>query len=277
MLEQRRWMQLGMLIMAGILLLWGGAAYAEDEFPLRAKHPSIAPITTEELAAAFDQAIVVDSRESVEFKVIHMKGSHNFLVAKMQESDLTGVRPKDGAAPLVFYCNGHTCEKSYDAAEKAVKWGFANVKVYDAGIFVWAKAQPEKTLIFDQPQAAETITTSLISKEKLAEKMLTPEEFIAKAKDANYTVFDIRGTNERKEVPIKLAKLKAMPMDTMVKLLEEKSSAVPTKGLLVLDIVGKQVSWLQYYLEKQGVTDYYFLKGGAAQWKKDGFSETGEK
>ena len=277
MLLKREWLQQGVLALAGILLLSNSVAFAEEEFPLRAKHPTISPITTEELAASFDQAILVDARDAMEFKVIHMQGAHNYLVAKMQEADLTALRPKDGAAPMVFYCNGITCEKSYDASEKAVKWGFANVKVYDAGIFTWAKQQPERTLIFDKPQTAESIKTALISKEKLEEKMLSPEEFIAKSKDPNYTIFDIRGTNERKEIPIKLPKLKAMPLDTMIKLLEEKSPAVPNKGLLILDIVGKQVSWVQYYLELQGVTDYHFLKGGAAQWKKEGFNETGGK
>lgn len=277
MLVNKQWLRQGVLVLAGVLLLGSSLALAEEEFPLRAKHPAITPITTEELAAVYDQAIIVDSRDSMEFKVIHMKGAHNFLVAKMQEANLSGLRPKDGTAPLVFYCNGITCEKSYDASEKAVKWGFANVKVYDAGIFTWAKGQPERTLIFDQPQTAETIKTSLISKEKLAEKMLAPAEFITKSKDSSYTIIDIRGTNERKEIPIKLPKLKAMPLDTMVKLLEEKSPTIPSKGLLIIDIVGKQVSWLQYYLEQQGVSDYFFLKGGGAEWKKEGFNETGGK
>ncbi len=273
----KQWLRQGVLVLTGVLLLGSTLAQAEEEFPLRAKHPAITPITTAELAAVYDQAIIVDSRDAMEFKVIHMKGAHNFLVAKMQEADLSGLRPKDGPAPLVFYCNGITCEKSYDASEKAAKWGFANVKVYDAGIFTWAKEQPERTLIFDQPQTAETIKTSLISKEKLAEKMLAPAEFIAKSKDTSYTIIDIRGTNERKEIPIKLPKLKVMPLDTMVKLLEEKSPAIPSKGLLIIDIVGKQVSWVQYYLEQQGATDYFFLKGGGAEWKKEGFNETGGK
>lgn len=40
------------------------------------------------------------------------------------------------------------------------------------------------------------------------------------------------------------------------------------KTLLVYDKVGKQVRWFQYYLEQQGLKDYYFLAGGA-----EGFHE----
>jgi len=31
----------------------------------------------------------------------------------------------------------------------------------------------------------------------------------------------------------------------------------------VYDKVGKQTRWFQYYLEQQGLKDYYFLAGGA--------------
>ena len=34
------------------------------------------------------------------------------------------------------------------------------------------------------------------------------------------------------------------------------------KQLLILDAVGKQVEWLQYYLEGKGYTNYLFLDKG---------------
>ncbi len=266
------------LILAGMALILAGAVAASaDEFPLRAKHPTLTFIDTKELTAIFDQAVIVDARDVMEYKVIHMKGAKNFPVSKMTETELQALRPKDGAAPMVFYCNGINCEKSYNGAEKAVKWGFANVKVYDAGIFAWAESQPERTVILDVPQTVESIKTALMSKDKLAAHMLSTADFIAKSKDAAYTVIDIRDTNEKKEIPIKLPKLKAIPLDTMVKLIKEKSPAVPTKNILIIDTVGQQVMWVQYYLEQAGITDYYFLKGGAGQWKKDGYKENGEK
>ncbi len=38
--------------------------------------------------------------------------------------------------------------------------------------------------------------------------------------------------------------------------------SIEGKTLYIFDAVGKQVKWLQYHLEKEGVSDYYFLKKG---------------
>ncbi|MGD8885229.1 MAG: rhodanese-like domain-containing protein, partial [Gammaproteobacteria bacterium] len=41
------------------------------------------------------------------------------------------------------------------------------------------------------------------------------------------------------------------------------------KALLIYDAAGKQVRWLQYYLEDKGLTSYYFMKGGIRAYYKD--------
>ena len=35
------------------------------------------------------------------------------------------------------------------------------------------------------------------------------------------------------------------------------------RPLYIYDAVGKQVRWLQYYLEAEKISNYYFMKGGA--------------
>jgi len=247
------------------------------QYPLRAKYADLKPIETDELAAIYDQAIIIDARNAMEFKVLHMKGAHNFLVGKMKERDLLSLRSKNDPTPMVFYCNGITCSKSYKATAKAAGWGFTNVFVYDAGIFHWAKKHPEWTVFFGEPLTAENVASKLISKEEFAAVLLPPADFIAKAKSGAYTVFDIRDPNERSEHPIRLAKMRTMSFDTMVSLLEKGSKAVPKRSILVIDNVGKQVKWLQYFLKQYGVSDYYFLKGGVLQWVKDGYDAQGNK
>ena len=264
-------------LLCGMLFMGAGLAGAEEKFPLRAKHPKLSPIETKELASIFSDAVIVDARNKVEFDVVQMVGAHNILVGQMKEGDLLALRPKDDATPLIFYCNGTTCAKSYKAAEKATEWGFKNVRVYDEGIFAWAQAQPERTKFFGQKLNAKTVKSSLISKEQLAKVSVPTADFLALAANAKYAIFDIRDPNERTEQPIRLPKLKVMPMDTFVNLLEKKSKAIPTSSILILDNVGKQVDWIQYYLIKEGVTDYRFLKGGVLQWVKDGYSPEGKK
>ena len=48
--------------------------------------------------------------------------------------------PADKAAALYFYCEGLECKLSNDAAEKAVKLGYSNVKVVPEGWPGWEKA-----------------------------------------------------------------------------------------------------------------------------------------
>jgi rhodanese-related sulfurtransferase len=265
-------------VLAAVLLaFFAGIAGAVEEFPLRAKYPKLTPISTDDLVAVFGKAIIVDSRNESEYDVVHIKNAKNILVGKMKEENLTALRGKSDAALLVFYCNGINCAKSYKAAEKAEGWGFANVRVYDAGIFIWAEKQPERSLFFGKQLTAETVKTALLSDAKFNAVLLKTADFIAKAKSDQYTVIDIRDPNERSEQPIRLPKLKVLAFDLMVSLLEKKSDAVPRSGLLILDNVGKQVDWLQYYLEKEGIKNYYFLSGGVAQWIKDGYDPAGVK
>ncbi|HFQ80163.1 MAG TPA: hypothetical protein ENK33_02175 [Desulfobacterales bacterium] len=262
------------LLMAGVAACW-----AQDglKFPLRSQYSSLRPIDTKDLAAIYNKAIIVDARNKKEYKVLHMKGAHNFLVGKMKEKDLLGLRSKDGTTPMIFYCNGITCAKSYKATTKAAKWGFKNIRVYDAGVFHWAMKHPERAVFFGKPLTAELVATKIISGKKLAAKMLAAPDFIRKARSGKYTVFDVRDANERSATPIRLAKMRSMPFDTMVTLLDKGSKAVPKKSILIFDNVGKQVKWLQYYLRQAGVTDYFFLKGGVRQWVKDGYNARGVK
>lgn len=67
-----------------------------------------------------------------------------------------------------------------------------------------------------------------------------------------------------------------LSLDEMVGFLA-KPGALPPSGLLVYDNVGKQVRWVQYYFEKHGITDYYFLKGGVAHWEEMGWSPDGKQ
>ena len=54
--------------------------------------------------------------------------------------------------------------------------------------------------------------------------------------------------------------LRNIPSDRFVELLA--AGEFKGKPLLVLDAVGKQVEWIQYYLEQYGYTGYYFMDKG---------------
>ncbi|MCP5141226.1 MAG: hypothetical protein H6980_02595 [Gammaproteobacteria bacterium] len=234
-------------------------ASANDDYPLRDRYKDVPLISIEQLRESLNDVTVVDVRSAFEHSVLRIDGAlnasvgdHRFPILIKEMRDSTG-------KPLVLYCNGHTCEKSYQAGRLAHHAGLTDTRIYDGGIDDWAHAYPELTQLLGKPL---TSVDRLISKEKLAQHTLTPEEFAKIVPSA--VVVDIRTPLERaglglfvgRERPVLLDN--ARRLDRMIERAREGG-----KPLLVYDNTGREVPWLQYYLEEQGLTDYWFMKGGA--------------
>ena len=254
--------QRAVLAIAALLTLAMPLVAAEEGYPLRKKYPTLTYITTADLKAQYDKAYIVDVRSKIEFNVLHInKAVHLPMSVATFASDLEKTRQKSASSPLVFYCNGHTCEKSYEAAEVATKAGFKGVAVYDAGIFEWTKANPDKATLLGKTPAAKE---KLIPKSTFAKKCISYEEFKKKAAGPNTVVVDIREPVQRDVIP-QIQGLRNIPSDRMVDLINK--GEFKDKQLLILDAVGKQVEWLQYYLEGKGYSNYLFLEKGVLSAK----------
>jgi rhodanese-related sulfurtransferase len=255
-MQTKQCLKTGLAIMV-ILLISFSQAIASPEFPLREKYSQVPFITIEDLEQDYEKVIIVDVRSKLEYETVHINKALNIAISKATfGKELEKVRGKTGDVPLVFYCNGHTCSKSYKATKKAMSLGFKNVYAFDAGIFDWIKTYPEKgTLLGQTPAPKEKI----IPKTKLKEKMLDYAEFKTKAEKPNTMVIDIREPFQRDKIP-PLSKVRNIPSDRLRPLVEAKK--FKDKLLLIFDATGKQVRWLQYQLESNGYQNYYFLKGG---------------
>jgi rhodanese-related sulfurtransferase len=216
-------------------------------------------MTTEALYRDYQKTIIVDVRSKIEYDVIHIsKAVHVPVTTAMFVKDMEKVRAKEGSNPIAFYCNGHTCEKSYEAVDQLMQAGFRNVYVYDAGIYDWVKAHPDKgTLLGKTPVPVD----KLISSEMLAKRMINYDEFKKRAQNSGAIVVDIREPFQREKIP-QLAGLRNIPSDRFTELLNK--GEFKDKELLILDAVGKQVQWIQYYLEMNGYKNYAFLDKGVA-------------
>jgi rhodanese-related sulfurtransferase len=245
------------LVLAGVL-----AVAAEEGYPLRAKYPKVEYVTTEALNRDYQKTIIVDVRSKIEYDVIHInKAVHLPVATAMFTKDLEKIRDKNGQDPMAFYCNGHTCEKSYEAVDAAMKAGFRNIFVYDAGIYDWVKAHPDKgTLMGKSPVPLD----KLISHEMLAKRKINYAAFKKRTVNAAAIVVDIREPFQRHMIP-QLNNIRNIPTDRFTALL--KQGEFKDKELLIMDAVGKQVQWIQYYLEMNGYTNYYFLGKGVAEAK----------
>src|SRR3954469_7816292 len=131
--------------MAGALVLAAGMAFAGDVPPTLA---GVAVVSAEQAKKMIDSGVpVIDTRVGNEYADAHIKGAKNVpykeksakeagFNAKDAQFDLARV-PGDRNAPVIFYCNGPECWKSYKASKVASDGGWKNVQWLRGGFPEW--------------------------------------------------------------------------------------------------------------------------------------------
>lgn len=244
-------------------MLFGFEAVADEAFPGRDVYPDIPVISTEDLHRGFEQSIIVDARTPYEYETLRIKGAINIPLKLNNEKFIAKIQGLRSASdrPIIFYCNGHSCMKSYKATRKAILYAKAdNVYAYDAGVFDWAKQHPELAeLLGNSPVNPE----QLISRERFEKHLMPAVDFIKTAGD-KAVIVDIRDRIQRDGFYIFSGHENSIPLnekDRLQAIIRQAKN--DRRPLYIYDAVGKQVRWLQYYLEAEKITDYYFMKGGA--------------
>jgi len=100
--------------------------------------PGATVISADWLKNALDKhepIVVVDARIASEYKDGHLPGAINIFDGTFEEEK--GRLPGDKNLPLVFYCNGPKCAKSYESAKKALASGYGRVYWLRGGIPEW--------------------------------------------------------------------------------------------------------------------------------------------
>ncbi len=84
-------------------------------------------------------AVFVDLRADDDFLKGHIPNSVNLNIAgAFNQNSLAMIAVKD--KPVVFYCYGVSCMRSYSASTRAVSWGYKEVKYFRTGMPAWRKA-----------------------------------------------------------------------------------------------------------------------------------------
>jgi len=234
------------------------------DLPLRKDYPSVATIEANELHKHIQEnsAIVVDVRSDYEYQTLRILGAIHIPLGNIAFiSRIKKLRMRTNKA-IVFYCNGITCKKSYKASLSAIKKGITNTYAFDAGIATWARTYPTYTELLGKHLISKN---KLISREKFAKHTLEPKAFKQQVHARNALVVDIREPALRtiKLFPKHTRNIPANRFDDVISYAKSNNST-----LVIYDFVGKQTPWLQYKLEDLGVTDYYFLKGGAENYQR---------
>lgn len=234
-------------------------APSTSEFPYRSQYLDVAIMETDELNKRFNDVIVVDVRSPYEYQTLRIKDSINVVLGSRSFLDEIRKLREQSKKPIVFYCNGKTCRKSYDAVLAAQSARIPDTFAYDAGVFDWAKAHPERAVLLNKSPVKPE---DLISEKAYKERILDPKDFAARV-GQNSLVLDVRDRVQRDSAlfPFKESRAQLSETDKIDAVLDQALKG--NKTLLVYDAAGHQVRWFQYYLESKGVRDYYFMKNGA--------------
>ncbi len=250
------------------MVLFTLPASASEGFPLRERFSGVPVISLEALKQGYDEIVIVDSRTRFEYDTIHINKAIRIPISSKSFMKLLDRQVPDRTTKVAFYCNGVTCSKSYRAAALAARSGYTNAYSFDAGVFAWAKAHPElTTLLGTTPMSAD----QLISEEKFYQHLIGYQTFRSKATEPDSLVIDVRDAAQRRnsdgtrndlpdEIKLNRERHLKFNLDLLKRKLDQKKYL--DKQLLIFDAAGKQVKWLQYSLEKNGYTNYHFLKGG---------------
>lgn len=240
------------------------SANTDAEFPGRPLYPEVSVIELDELFRRLDEVIVVDVRSAYEYETLRVKGAINIpLSSKTFVSRMRKLRMSD-TRPIVVYCNGKTCMKSYKAARKCAVNKIDNVHSYDAGIMDWARTYPEHAELLGR---SPVDPKKLISKKEFKKHLLSPDAYGDKVASSPAIVLDVRDRFQREALSIFVGRERRAYLDDKKKLDSYITKAKREgKTLLVHDAAGKQVRWLQYYLKDKGLKSYYFMEGGVAAY-----------
>lgn len=234
-------------------------AWGSDEFEGRRLYPTVKWIALDDLHTRRGDVEVVDVRSRYEFETLHITGALNLPIGEPGFGEQVRTLRAGSGKPIVFYCNGRTCMKSYQAVLAAEKEGVQDVFAYDAGVFDWVKRYPDQSEMLGQ---SPVDPTRLIGKEAFAAHTLSPEAFEQRI-SAGTLVLDVRDRYQQEGTSLFPAVQVSVPLDN--KALKRYVDQAKREGrtLLIYDAAGHQVRWLQYYLEAEQVPAYFFMEGGA--------------
>ena len=97
---------------------------------------TISPDSLHRLARNPEQVSIIDVNSRQSWISARVPGARNLDPVAFSDSDL----PPDKNTVLVFYCSNPMCRKAPNAARRAKKIGYSNVRVMSAGISGWLAA-----------------------------------------------------------------------------------------------------------------------------------------
>ena len=238
-------------------------ALEKDEYPGRRLYPGVDFIELENFHDKLvnDQVILIDVRSTFEYDTLHISKAKNIPLSSATFVERVKAIREADARPIVTYCNGKTCMKSFKAARRLLDDHVDNVLVFDSGIMDFARAYPKLSLLLGKPLNS---ASKLISQQKFSQHLINPDKFGNHIAKTNAILLDIRDRVQREDgISLFAGREHRVTLDSARLNRYIERAKKNDQGLLIYDAAGKQVRWLQYRLEDSGVKNYFFMAGGA--------------
>ena len=134
--------------LAGFIFLLATPAFAET--PNKLEGTTLVNAKEAKEIVDSKKTAIVDTRIKVEFAEEHLPGAVNVTYGEKSAKDVNydaskdsfdvAKLPADKSQPLLVYCNGPECWKSYKAAKAVIKAGYKTVYWFRTGIPDWKKS-----------------------------------------------------------------------------------------------------------------------------------------
>jgi rhodanese-related sulfurtransferase len=234
-----------------------GPARAGVSSPFRAFYPDVATISTTELHERLFTLTLVDIRSRFEFEVVHIARSINLPLEDGSFAErIDRLKPVQEKITVVLIGNDPDCSRAFEAALLAREHGLANLLVYDAGVYSWLHAYPDRTRLMGRSPARLEEVLPLISHQS---RLVSFERFKRLAGESGALVIDIRNVYQRRRVPAEL-EVRSISLEALLAAVGNRIWA--NRSLLIFDEDGSRTRWLQLFLRAGGFFDYAFLDGG---------------
>lgn len=126
------------LLLIPLILIASFNTYAEKPLAPKSLEGTTAVITEDvyKLTTSKADLVIIDSRRKEEYIKGHIEGSISLLNTKMTQANLKKLVATTDT-PVLFYCNGARCMRSYSASKMAVNWGYKNIYWFRGGWKEW--------------------------------------------------------------------------------------------------------------------------------------------
>ena len=134
-----------------LALFYTSGVMADDTgFPGRNTYPDVLIYERTELFENLTDVVLVDTRSEAEFETLRIKGAINVPVNQPDFAHRIKELRASTTKPIVFYCNGRNCDKSYRAGRKANLLNIEDTYAYDAGVYDWASTYPNHVIFLSR-------------------------------------------------------------------------------------------------------------------------------